>query len=230
MSAIRTQIMLDSPVGYWPLENGSLLDVSGNGRHLTLGSTALTPAVGLGWNCSEFNNGSSQWAYTDLSTAFTPNNVTYEFWAYRISGSSVYSPFTVASTGGASPITVDTYGVGGGGQWRAYLSANGTSSIYQDVYGPAVVTNGRWYYLVFTYDQGSNTFRFYLDGVLVSTDTTSSGTRDQGNYRVWFGRFNSDYTQLWPGRLAHGAVYNTVLSADRINAHYAAGIRGGVVI
>lgn len=111
------------------------------------------------------------------------------------------------------------------------LSFGIQSSILQTVRSAASYNNGAWHHVVGTYAAG--TMRLYVDGALVSERSDVTHMRAYWGY--W--RLGGDRLDGWPNRPASDyfagtidevAVYNRVLPAAAIAAHYAAGTGGTV--
>jgi hypothetical protein len=94
------------------------------------------------------------------------------------------------------------------------LFGNGTTSVA--AYAPAIDTN--WHHIVATYNNA--TAQVYVDGVLkVSSSSNVQLTANTQPLRI--GR-TSDNVRIFGGIVDEVAVYPTVLSATRIQAHYTA--------
>lgn len=81
--------------------------------------------------------------------------------------------------------------------------------------------DGGWHHVVGT--MGASGMALYVDGVLAGTDPTTVPQAYTGHWRVgtdntWSG--SGEFT----GRIDEAAVYSTVLSAERVSAHYAASL------
>jgi hypothetical protein len=88
------------------------------------------------------------------------------------------------------------------------------------------ITAGNTYYVAMTWD--GDLLRLYLNGVLVDTDNGIAGGKlDSGADDKWF-RIGaaSDGSLTFDGVLDEVAVFEKALSAERIAAHYEAGLNG----
>ena len=82
-----------------------------------------------------------------------------------------------------------------------------------------------WYHLAATWNLSTTTLKFYLNGVLGDTQTTTSGTAGCGE-DIDIARLNfngSSSTQL-NGNVQYAAIYKSTLSGAQVLAHYNAGI------
>lgn len=211
-------------VGYWPLDDANTSDLVG-GRSLTLSGTPTAVAGNNWWRATQFN-GSSQYGSTASDSALVPTSFTAEVWAYKDSGTGLYSVIGAGTTGNPLPWGFDTYGVGGNNKWRAFITGNGGGTNYLEAPDSVVIVNGVWVHLLATYDNPTTTLTLYKDGTAVGSDNTTSGSRDTGTYGLQVARYNGSFTQYFPGRIAHVALYDRVLSADEIRRNYLMGTLG----
>lgn len=229
MSLVK-QVQQDAPAAYWMAQGTTYAELrkdrSGNGRDLSDAGGGAAPVAATGglvpglpgyveWAAASNNAYVADAAWNSLTTAFT-----LEGW-FRFS--------TVAAQQGL----FEKYDPGGGYLLR--LSAAGllnatplTAAFATDVLAsPSALSANRLYHIAYTV-AGSTTGRLYVDGVQVATKTHSVSAAD-GSARLDIGARSGDQTFRFSGRMAHLAVYGSALPADRIAAHYQAGIRGGVV-
>jgi hypothetical protein len=82
-------------------------------------------------------------------------------------------------------------------------------------------TIGKLYSVVYT--RSGTTGKFYIDGVLVATVTDSS------NYTVGLNQFgaNAGTSNVWPGSIEQGLIYNRALSASEVVSLFEAGVPAG---
>jgi hypothetical protein len=80
------------------------------------------------------------------------------------------------------------------------------------------VGDGRWHYVVYTYDTATSTGRVYVDGKLSQFAVWS---RHEGGAAASIG-YDADLRSFFPGRVAQVAVYPYVLSPAQIRSHYLA--------
>ena len=129
----------------------------------------------------------------------------------RADGTGAADAFIVNSGSGANPAENVRFHTDGwaGHNHRADSAAN------------TVVLN-EWTHVVGTYN-GSNEMALYLNGqqVALVTDINRGPGADADAGNVYFGQLgNSPGSVDYPGGLDEVAFYDTVLSADRVLAHY----------
>jgi Concanavalin A-like lectin/glucanases superfamily/Bacterial Ig-like domain/Calcineurin-like phosphoesterase len=121
-----------------------------------------------------------------------------------------------AATGNYWQATVTDDG-GHAGEVRVYLNAGGP---LVTAYGRGKpVDNGAWHHVVIAFDRGVS-ITIYVDGV--ATTTAATGTADVGNSGP-FQVGKTDAYAYFSGDIDEVAVYPTLLSAARVQAHLAAG-------
>lgn len=223
-SALAQQIMLDSPVGYWPLDEASgstANDRSGNGRNGTP-TVGVTPHPGhAGMRAYDFDGGSGHNVSIAHNAALNlTTDLTVEWWFYLD---------TFVSNAGMGKSLAWRFDHGTDGIYF-YLEQNSGSFWRYARLGMASYT-GAVHHVVASFDSVANTFAFVLDGVVTAPVATGGPTGTRGT---------SDTSALllgqYPlfgtidGRMWDVALYNTVLSAARAKVHYQAGLRSGVSI
>jgi hypothetical protein len=238
----RDEVLADSPVAYWELEettSGSVIDSSGNGYDGTPGSSTAAPTVdvdGIVGRAYQFDGSNDRFEGTTLGS-FGPNLVgsfTVEFWV-KTTETSSQSIMGFFNTGNnlALQVRINTNGTEGTAADSIYLFVrsddSSTGRIMRGTF-PAAVSDDEWHHVVIAVDdaQPSGTVRAYLDGAnetfTKETDNLGTGTANLGfalgvgarNVRGTFGTF-------FAGRLDEVAIYPTALSAARVDAHWKAG-------
>lgn len=229
----REEVALDTPYWWWPLQetSGAMLDASGNGRtgavngsatasHWTRGAASIVPgdtdpsAASIRYAPT---NSTAQW----LVERALPSATTYTLEAW------VKKDETAANQGGAyfwdrGGQTPPEFGTGDGSStgtiantFRGSYLANST---FQRIFALAAAVNGETYHLVLRVQP--NQQDFYVNGVLQGsrTDTTPSNI-SSNTFFTLANRFGAPRVYM-----QHFALYTAFLSADRILAHYEAGI------
>ena len=207
-SNYSTEVLADSPVAFWKLDEASGLpqDSSGNARHMT--ATISTPTYQYGAPFSGAQSirmtdagGGSGFTRAVVSTA--TNNIAVEFWLSAL----VDGVDNIFSWG------TDT----NSGRLRTNAGLYAYCSGVNQTKGPLVLKDG-WRQIVVVLR--SATWEYYQDGDLWldNAGTTVPGTP-------------SGSTQLGPTgaatvdvAISNLSVYDTALSAARITAHYNAAL------
>jgi hypothetical protein len=211
------EILIDKPVGYWRLDEteGRLaLDYSGSGNHGTYsdGVKLSSANAANSRKAAVFDGKSSVTLPGGLPTGKSAR--TAELW---FSGTQEDSQvlFSYGSLNGAQ-------------LWEIARAGRELVLHYwgNTVYVGAVCSLNCWHHVAVTYD--GSTVQFYLDGVLIGS--AAGLTLDTGKEFFKIGSSDTDrFLRPWTGSIAEVAVYDRVLSAQRIAAHYTAGLAAGVV-
>jgi hypothetical protein len=111
--------------------------------------------------------------------------------------------------------------------YHSYVDPGGTLTGIRLIYGSAILGNGTWYHVAFTYDGTGNRFGLttYLDNSVQSVtsvilDNWSSGTTTRGDLFVG-GR--DDGTQSVSGRIFDVTYWDKELSAAEVSELYNSG-------
>lgn len=221
VGAYRREVLRDRPAVYWPLSDLSgvgAVDQSGNGRTgtysggYTLGRGGAVP--GDPGASAGFNGSNSKVRLASAPVSQPP--ATLEIWFNQ-------------DAANAGDLLVVTSSVNNA-MWMRILANASLSAVLADVdnsdgyqggsgfvgYTPA----GSWHHVVATF--AASAVQVFVNGQLAGggtfsgtfsdLDRTSVGVLDRPSVAEWY-----------TGLLAHAAVYNYVLGADRIAAHCAAG-------
>jgi hypothetical protein len=220
-------VLLDSPVGYWKLdepsglvaadssptgqagayENGPTLNVApliNAGKAATFGGST---AVNIPWNAA-------------FQTGAPANRITIEAWV------------KLASTASTPVIACQQTGSGGGDQFLFRCSAHHAEMTVWDsgdnatgYAGTAVIDDNLRHHVVGVYD-GAKLIT-YVDGLADGAGTPLVVALETVSQPIQIGiRINNVGTRSQPftGTIDEVALYKTALSPARIAAHYAAGI------
>jgi len=107
--------------------------------------------------------------------------------------------------------------------WASHFTASG----FAQIQGTIGIDDSAWHHVVVTCD--ASTMTLYVDNVSDGTDTAVSPLPleqvNVGGGWISVSTLNTD--AVWDGKIAHVAVYDSVLSAERIEQHYRAGWSDG---
>ena len=222
MALYVTEVMADSPVGYWGLEDTSgttAVDSSGNGRNGTYTNSPvlLQPGPKSGAYAVNFDGSNDYVEIADNAAfEFTSGNFSVEAWV------------KFDSTPTSGELIVGKW-VGGGFEWLMYVDASlGIGFSIMSTASPtdwltaegAVLSTATWYHVVVTLS--GTTLTVYVDGSSYATDSTVTGSRYSSGTTtpVTIGARTGGGSAV-DAHIAHVSIYNTALSSGRVSAHYA---------
>jgi len=231
VDAYRQAVLADDPVAYWRLDETSgstAKDSSGNGLDLIIeqgvvvgetGALACDPDLAMG-----FANAEAGHLAAGTDPAFEPKNaLSFEFWMLQ---SGPVTPNEKPLWYGDAYLL--PWGAWGFGRvmdesvFDFHVNLAGTSA---GVHTDALTLQDTWYYVAATYD--GTTLRVYVDGVLdaqASPPEIPSGPIVYGDDKgIAVGGCYGAGCSTFNGKIDEVAVYDKVLSAERIAAHFAAG-------
>ncbi|WP_344210883.1 LamG domain-containing protein [Kribbella sancticallisti] len=216
------QILADGPTAYWrlgePSGTANATDSSGQNNTgpysgVSLGATGVLTSGGN--TAADFTGNGRMIGQTSTSQ---PQNFSVEAWYQTTSGSggkivgfgnnpngtsSQYDRHVYLQNDGR--VTFGVYD----GSTRTISSAPGTN-------------DGQWHHVVGTFSPGS--MKFYLDGVLLGTQSVTAAEAYTGYWRI-----GADNLNAWPnqptnagidGTLDEVAVYPTALDASQVQTHF----------
>ena len=227
------QVILDGATNYWPLDEGTraatAADIVG-GTDLTYRGSRYTTGVQGVWDGGAATSFSSttwfrSWAAQTAASA-APSTFSVEAW-FRTSSNSGGEIVGFSSRNDRDGQNKDR---------MLYLSNNGTISymLYPGstkvVSSAAGYNDDAWHHVVATTDSASGTV-LYVDGEAVAADAAmTSGQSYNGYWRVGgdtnSGLPNSGTNGYLSGTIDEVAVYGTVLSPEKVAAHYSAATTG----
>jgi hypothetical protein len=220
-------------VQFYPLQetggataaNGGTAGTAANGTYAAAGVTYNRPGPACGTNADaavRLDGASGQIWTTQAVTG--PQWFSVQIW------------FATTSTTGGKLIGFGNNGAGGSSSSydrHIYMSNNGTLTFgvynagYYTVASSTAYNDGNWHLATGTFSPGTG-LRFYVDGVLIGTNTQTTAAENYTGY--W--RIGYDNLGSWPGvpsslfftgRLAYASVYDRVLAPDEVTGQYLAG-------
>jgi len=222
--SLYREIRTDNPVAYWRFNETNYTDgvydeIRGISTHT--GSFGLAPYPQLGVTSLSTDR-------TDMSFRFSASTQSISFTDsadLEVSNTGMLSVECLVSASNTVTGTIISKGrvtpewilaiVFGQYVWQIYNTSNAG---HLTATGGSVGGND---HVVGTYDSSSTTARLYVNGVLAATDTTTTGTRRNNSTNgCEIGAINA--ASFYTGILDEVAVYNTVLTADRVAKHYEA--------
>ncbi|MBI5388422.1 MAG: hypothetical protein HZA90_27470 [Verrucomicrobia bacterium] len=229
------QVIADRPEAYWRLnETNAPAILDSMGRHHGTTYAGSTPDDGSHFGFAQtgalaedadtsirFTTSSHTRINVPYSPTLNATNFTVECWANLASlpGANTWIA-PLASTDGGN-VGYALYAGGTSGQWESWFYVGGG---FRVGYGTTTQVND-WVHLVMTYD--GQTQLFYVDGVPTSSILASFYPNPQRPFFIGAGRNEVAAGEFWfNGWIDEVAYYPTVLTAERISAHYAVGANG----
>ena len=210
----------------WFAGDGDARDSSGSGSHATPASGMNAPTYLVGKVGQDFSLNGFQYASIPDSAAIRPPSLTVEGWAkLDVYNNTAPTVFSKALGTGSSDSYVVWY------QDGVYRGAICSDSGCAVVTAPS--TSGGWHHVALTFNDpggaAAKTIAFYLDGVLVSSDTTGLAV----GYDTHPALIGADFAfesigYGWTGELGEISLYNRALSAAEIQSINNAGISGKI--
>ena len=208
-------VMADAPIAYWRLEESSgatAQDASGAGHNAAfvvgpqLGRE-VTPRLGAAIHLTSTNQGDG--VRLDHAPWMNLSGGTFEVWAM---------PDRVAYP--EAIFLLDK-----GNAWQLNVSANGRPAFAFPGGGGAQsslqMVVGQVYHVVGTYD--AQLMRIYVNGALHAQVATAGAPLRSSNDALHIGRGLTPGRFDFEGAIDEVAIYDKVLSVERIRAHYEAG-------
>ena len=219
-------------VAYYPF-NGNANDASGNGNNgVVNGATLTTDRNGVINNSYVFNPANSSHIVVPFTNSLNSiqTGLTMAAWAFMDGGTSIGTPPRIMELRGA---------YGGGGNAGFVMLAWGNSNTNRtfetrwynnsgnnniSISPTSTVTGLNWHYLVYTADGNTGIGKFYVDGVLVNTNSgqASQGTINACNYNnnsLYIGA-EPNLLGKWGGKLDDIGIWNRALTQSEITALY----------
>jgi len=219
LAAYADEVLADNPVAYYRFEETAgttANDSSGNGNNGTYVNSVLLSQPGFisQFGTSAYFDGLNDYVDTPRTVA---GNFTLEAWINTTAGS-------LTGSQGFEGNGILWSDVGGNANDFVMAILNNVLAFFTGnpdttVSGGPVLNDGVWHHLVATRTQGGNK-EIYVDGVLQgSTSTNNNSLNGNPNIRIGGNTLDSRY---FNGYIDEVAYYPTVLSQERISAHYRA--------
>ncbi len=212
-------VMEDNPVGYWRLNEAdgeTAVDSAGDND----GAITLTL---FGSQGAILGSDDTAMGFDGTSKIDIPNTpelngeqFSFEVWAKVTGGEGTFrSPLTSRDD---FPQRGYILYAGSNNRWQFWNGATGGG--WQAIQGPEI-TLFEWYHLVGTYD--GSVKRFYVNGIEVGSAEVGVELNTEMPLRIGAGATETDGNFFFQGDIDEVAVYDSVLSAERILEHFAVG-------
>lgn len=241
--AIRSEVLYDGPVAYYPLDEEAGYVSAGDRSGANVRPLSYREK-GAGEGSVDFGAGASPDGVGTVA-AFTQTSTTN---GVRLAGNGPVSSsdawtlecWVRASTRADSPmfVSVNDDGLGQAvvsfthqaGTPNKVLVSHMTPTVFSQVFGTVGIDGEEWHHVAATSD--GSTMTLYVDGAADGTDTAVTPmVLDQVNVGGgWISCSPLNTDTVWGGdvgQLAHVAVYDKALAADRVLQHYQAGKAAG---
>ena len=221
-SQYATQVLADSPVGYWRLGEASgtvAADASPNHLDGTYsGTLSLNQSGALVADPSAavtFAGGKVTAGTSGVPTGSGARTV--EAWINPTgSGGTIFASNTASGQRFVVQAGQDN------GAWYLFSDGlNGANNL--TLSGAEIPPAGTWSHVAFVFDGAANTWHYYLNGAATKSGTFAVAINTAAATSTTLG-VRLDATQPFSGTLDEVAVYASALSATRIAAHYQANV------
>jgi hypothetical protein len=213
-------------VGYWTfdgkdVQNGVILDKSGNGNHGNPISIATSTfyTVGKIGQAGNFDGGND---YVTLPTAASVkglNVATVSAWVNPDSFPTFGGIYNEFVSGSITTSRLSMFEFSEGNVFCSVRVPDGSSSLGGG-FGAGTLKKGSWSHLVCVFDPVNNTIYEYLNGRLIISHTIASGNSPFDNTDPFGIRIGSGNNTLFDGKIDDVRVYNRALSAKEISQLY----------
>jgi hypothetical protein len=211
----------DGLIAYYPLD-GNASDLSGNANDGNNNGASYNQSGKLGgaYSFNGINN------YIDIPNAQSLNpgaNISISFWANPTSFNLLSSgdTVTVITKGVNADAAMDWFvGLNLGGYIRSYIYSGGSWNGKDP--GVNSLSLNNWNFVTVTFDGTTGILKLYLNGVLDSTKTISSGTIQASSGNLKIGTYNPGgyYSNFYRGKLDEVSIWNRTLNSTEISTLY----------
>lgn len=225
MSSYSSVVLADNPVGYWRLNeaSGTVAADLGSGAHPgtytgTLTHVGDSPIVGDTTARSASLDGSTAYVTIPNDAAFSATLFSVEGWVKR-TATGLATQSLIAK--GVGPDEWDLFFTNAGNV--TFYIGNTVPGAYVQTPGVTAPAVGVWTHFVGTWD--GTMIKLYMNGVLVASSATVSGTRSSaGSAAPNIGR-RADNNFFAAAEIEEVAYYSYALTAAQVANHYLAGIQ-----
>ena len=218
-----SEVLADNPVAYYQFdETAGTIAADSAAHHSGPFDGTYTGAVTLGAVGAQPNLGTAAdltGGFVDVPVIGTFQDSTIEAWL-QMDTLAAGCCTSIASAGSWSSQALH-WNIKSGGDVEYAVNGQGNSNTTP---GDVVADGLTWYHIVVTQDAGDTTT--YIDGVAVADNGINhAGPVAFGNSNFQIGAWNG--ARLLDGRIDEFAIYDSALSAGRVQAHFNASIAVG---
>ena len=164
-------------------------------------------------------NGSNEAAYVGDNSAFESTDYSIQLWV---------DPASLPSSGNqewfVNKNKVYRIGLNNNSGTTKIIAEHRSGGSYERLEGTTLSNaNGGWYHVVFTFDDGDNDLKLYVNGSLVAQNINYSGSTGNQSSSFSIGRRHDNSTGYLDGKIDEVAYWDEELSASAITALYNSG-------
>ena len=164
-------------------------------------------------------NGSNEAAYVGDNSAFESTDYSIQLWV---------DPASLPSSGNqewfVNKNKVYRIGLNNNSGTTKIIAEHRSGGSYERLEGTTLSNaNGGWYHVVFTFDDGDNDLKLYVNGSLVADNNNYSGSTGNQSSSFSIGRRHDNSTGYLDGKIDEVAYWDEELSASAITALYNSG-------
>lgn len=219
----ESEVLADSPALYWRLGEPSgttAADASGNGR---TGEYKNTPTLGVVGALSGSGDSNTAVGFEAASnercdSSYNPfsagTSFAVECWAYAIQNATNNRLLGTSTNPGGWNIVVNN----GAGTRGVSFDPN-TNVAGAAEWANAFPGNEQWVHVVLNFNNAGNSAELFINGESKGSKTAENDfSAGPGNFQV-----GTAGAVPWNGRIDEVSLYLSLLSAERVSAHYLAG-------
>ena len=202
-------------VGLWHCNSAtSLIDYSNSGETMTVGGSGTTLSSSGKYGSAVTFNGSGYFVSgtNAIPNTYSAGNFSMGCWYYGGNTSSWQSVMGWGNGGSENTCVLQVSS--STGYARAYTRVSGTD---KTISGASSIADSKWHHIFMTFNDSSNVFKLYVDGVYINQET-AAGNPTQNMY-FYIGAGNASTNRL-TGSVDCVSVWNKELSASEIRSLY----------
>ncbi|MCI0854579.1 MAG: DUF2341 domain-containing protein, partial [Chloroflexi bacterium] len=193
-------------------------DSSGNSRDGTLGTTTSVESSDPTWGCVtggsalDFDGSDDQVLVGDYDLLNAISISAWINWDVLTTDDGIVSKRTATEVNGNWALRLDNTGTGRL-EWMVW-SGFDTS---QDFYSVSAIGTGAWTHVVLTFDETTNTAKFYINGTLDNTTTSFTNDLEDTTEPIIIG-WAGQTSQFFDGRIDDVRIYDYALNQSEVTA------------
>ena len=208
---------------YWNFDEGGAAqtasDSTGNGRDGTLGTTTSVEASDPTWGCVtggnalEFDGSDDQVLVGDHDLLSAISISAWINWDAVTVDDGIVSKRTGTEVLGNWALRMDGRSASGLLEWMVWTGNDAS----QKFYSTTAIGTGAWTHVVLTFDETTNTAKFYINGTLDNTSTTFTNDLEDTTESIIIG-WAGQTSQFFDGRMDEVRIYDYALSQSEVTS------------